>query len=72
MGLWDTLRKLRRSVGPDSYSRYKGEREYERKRTDREREQEEGEAARKHEVAERESGYEERYARERERDTGSE
>jgi hypothetical protein len=31
MGLWETLRKLRRSVGADSYSRYKGKREYGRK-----------------------------------------
>jgi hypothetical protein len=72
MGLWDTLRRLRRSVGPDSYSRYKGKREHERKQADHERERAETGAERGREKAERERGYEERYTRERESDTGSE
>ena len=71
MGLWDTLRKLRRSVGPDSYSRYKGKREFERKQADRERENAEAGAERGRVTAERDRGYDERYTRERESDTGS-
>jgi hypothetical protein len=74
MGLWDKLRrvstdvrKLRGSRGPDSYFRYKGKREYERKRADRERERAAGEAEREREDAERERRYEERYTGERER-----
>jgi hypothetical protein len=74
MGLWDKLRqlsaaarKLRLSLGPDSYSRYKWKREDERKRVDREHEQAEEEAQREHEEAERQRGYDERYTDERER-----
>ncbi|MCA1697646.1 MAG: hypothetical protein LC790_01575 [Actinobacteria bacterium] len=79
MGLWDKLRqvsadvrKLLLSRGPDSYSRYKGKREVERKREDRERERAKGVAEREREVAERERRYEERYAGERERHVGRE
>jgi hypothetical protein len=74
MGLWDKLRqvstdvrKLRLARGPDSYFRYKGKREYERKRHDRDRERAAGEAEREREDAERERRYEERYTAERER-----
>jgi hypothetical protein len=74
MGLWDKLRhvsadvrRLRLSRGPDSYFRYKGKREYERKRDDREREQAAREAERQREQAERERHYEERYTGERQR-----
>jgi hypothetical protein len=74
MALWDKLRqvgtdvrKLRLSRGPDSYFRYKGKREDERKRDDREREQAAGRVEREREEAERERHYEERYTGERER-----
>jgi hypothetical protein len=79
MGLWDKLRqvstdvrKLRLSRGPDSYFRYKGKREYERKRDDREREGAKDSAEREREEAEREREYAERYEREREGDIARE
>jgi hypothetical protein len=75
MALWGKLRqvstavrKLRLSRGRDSYFRYKGKREYERKRDDRERDQAAGRAGREREETARERHYEERYAGERERD----
>lgn len=82
MGLWDklrqagnNLRKLRLSLGPDSYHQYKRGRKYERKqadRADRAREQAKDSAQREREGAERGRGYEERYAREREGDIAPE
>ena len=73
MGLLDklrqasnSLRRLRVSRGPDSYSQYKGKREFERKRADREREHAEDFAEREREKAEREREHQERYARDRE------
>jgi hypothetical protein len=79
MVLWDKLRrvsdylrKLRLSLGPDSYFHYKRERKYERERADdaRARVQDSAEQEEVREV--RESEYEERYARERERDIARE
>jgi hypothetical protein len=73
------LRKLRLSLGPDSYFHYKRERKYVRKQADHarqhtmesaDREREEAEHGR--EKAARERGYEERYARERKRDAAPE
>jgi hypothetical protein len=71
VGLWDkirqatdSLRKLRLSQGPDSYSQYKRGRKYAREQADRSREHAEDSAERGREKAERERGYEERYARE--------
>jgi hypothetical protein len=76
MGLWDKLRpasdylrKLRLSLGPESYFRYKRDRNLERKRA-REHaagsaRQERADAERGREEIERERGYEERYTRER-------
>jgi hypothetical protein len=79
MGLWDKprqasnyLRKLRLSLGPDSYSEYKRGREYERVRADHVREDAKDSAERDREKAERERGYEERYTREREGDIARE
>ena len=79
MGLWDKLRqasnylrKLRLSLGPDSYYQYKRGRKYERKQADRAREQAKDSAQREREVAGRGRGYEERYAREREGDNARE
>jgi hypothetical protein len=79
MGLWDklrqagnNLRKLRLSLGPDSYYQYKRGRKYERKQADRAREQAKDSAQREREVAGRGRGYEERYAREREGDNARE
>jgi hypothetical protein len=75
----DYLRKLRLSLGPDSYFQYKRERKYARKQADHarwhaeesdERERQEAEHARAKEARER--GYEERYAREREGHTAPE
>jgi hypothetical protein len=82
MGLLDKLRqasnylrKLRLSLGPDSYFHYKRERKYARKQADHARryakdsaEQERQEAEHARARAARERGYEERYAREREGD----
>jgi hypothetical protein len=77
MGLWDKLRhasgsvrNLRRSLGPDGYFQYKRWRIYERKQAERDRARDRKRATdsaeRRSEKAERERGYEERYARERE------
>jgi hypothetical protein len=81
MGLWDKLRrasdylrKLRLSLGPDSYFQYKRERKQADEARDREaaREREQGRAERERELAEgdaaRDREYEARYAREREGD----
>jgi hypothetical protein len=79
MGLWDRLgqvgsyvRKLRLSLGPDSYFQYRRGREYERKRADDERAQATVSAERKRGEAERGRQYDERYAGERERDVARE
>ena len=79
MGLWDKLRQasvdLRKmwiSRSPDSYVEYKGKREHDRKEDDRARERQEASADREREKAERERGFEERYTREREAETGRE
>jgi hypothetical protein len=76
MALWDKLRqasnsllKLRASRGPDSYSQYKRERNYERKQADHAHERDRDSAEQEREVAERGREYEERYARERELDS---
>ena len=75
MGLSDTLRqatsylrKLRLSLGPDSYSQYKRARKHERKQADHARERAKDSADREREKAEREREHEERYQREREGD----
>jgi hypothetical protein len=69
------LRKLRLSLGPDSYFQYKRRRNYARKQADHAREhvgdsadREREEAEHEREKAARERDYEERYAREREGD----
>jgi hypothetical protein len=79
MGLWDKLRqassylrKLRQSVGPDSYYQYKRGRKHERKQADHAREHAEDSAERAHEEAQRGRDYQERYTREREDDIGRE
>jgi hypothetical protein len=83
MGLWDKLRqvsnylrKLRLSLGPDSYFQYKREREYQRKQEDHAREDAKDSDEREHAEAERDAkrgrDYEERYTRERERDIARE
>jgi hypothetical protein len=73
MGLWDRLsqasnylRKLRLSLGPDSYFRYKRGRKYEREQADHARAHAEDSAEREHEEAARGREYKDRYARERE------
>jgi hypothetical protein len=75
----DYLRKLRLSLGPDSYFHYKRERKYARKQAEHarwrakdsaERERQEAEHARA--KAARDRGYDERYAREREGQPASE
>ena len=79
MGLWDKLRqagnylrKLRLSLGPDSYFQYKRGRKYQRKRADEARERARDSAEREREKTGREGEHEERYAREREVDAGRE
>ena len=83
MSVWDrpkqlitSLRKLRLSLGPDSYFQYKRARKSETKQADDARqhaqesaERDRVEAARN---AKREREYDERYTRERESNTGSE
>ena len=59
------VRRLRQSLGPDSYSRYKRGREHERKRADDERERAMGSAEHVRGEAERQREYDERYADER-------
>jgi hypothetical protein len=75
MVLWDklrqagnNLRKLRLSLGPDSYFQYKRGRKRERKQADRARERAKDSAQREREEAGRGREYEERYTREREGD----
>jgi hypothetical protein len=63
------LRKLRRSRGPDSYFQYKRARNYEREQDDNAREYARDSAERDRKKAEREGEYEERYTRERQRDS---
>jgi hypothetical protein len=79
MGLWDKLRqagnylrRLRLSLGPDSYFQYKRGRKYERKQADHARARAKGSTEREREEAERDRGYEARYARERKVDTAPE
>jgi len=79
MALWDKLRqagnylrRLRLSLGPDSYFQYKRGRKYERKQADNARARAEGSTERDREEAERDRGYEARYAREREVDASRE
>jgi hypothetical protein len=64
----DSLRKLRLSLGPDSYFQYKRGRKRERKEADRARERAKDSAEREREEAGRGREYEERYMREREGD----
>jgi hypothetical protein len=66
------VRRLRLSLGPDSYSQYKRERTSEREQADRARKHAQDTARGNLERSERERGYEERYAREREGDAGRE
>jgi hypothetical protein len=79
MGLWDklrqwgnALRKLRLSLGPDSYYQYKRTRKYDQKQAVHDRAEAQDSAEREREEtardAARERDYEQRYARERERD----
>ena len=79
MGLWDKLsqasnylRKLRLSLGPDSYFRYRRAQKYERKQADHARTHAADSAEREHEEAARGREYKERYAREREGDIARE
>jgi hypothetical protein len=79
MGLSDKLRqassyvrKLWRSLGPDSYSQYKRKRNYERKQADYGRDRAQDFAERERETAEREREHGERYEREREGDIARE
>jgi hypothetical protein len=79
MGVWDKLRqagdKLRRmrlSLGPDSYYQYKRGRKQERQRADRAREHAMDSAERDRQEAGRGREYEERYRREREGDVARE
>jgi len=79
MGLWDKLRqtgdylrKLRLSLGPDSYFQYKRGRKHERKQAGDAREHAQDSADRERQKAERGREYEERYARERESDIARE
>jgi hypothetical protein len=71
MGLLDKLRqatshlrKLRRSLGPDSYSQYKRKRNYERKQAGYDRDRARDSAELEREAAEREREHAERYERE--------
>jgi hypothetical protein len=79
MGLWDRLRqasnrlrKVRLSLGPDSYYQYKRGRKHERREADCARERAKDSAEREREEAGRGREYEERYAREREGDLARE
>ena len=63
------LRKLRLSRGPDSYFQYKRQRDVKRREADHAAERDREVAEHGREKAERERGYDERYARERERDS---
>jgi hypothetical protein len=69
------LRKLRLSLGPDSYFQYKRARKGERKQADHAREHANDSAEREREKAERgreKAEHEERYTREREGDVARE
>jgi hypothetical protein len=70
------LRKLRLSLGPDSYFQYKRQRRYARKQAEHAREHaadsERDEAEHVRENAAREREYDERYARERKGDAAPE
>jgi hypothetical protein len=75
VGLWDklrqasnSLRKLRRSQGPDSYPQYKRWREQARRQEERTQDHEKESAELDLEKVERERGYADRYTREREDD----
>jgi hypothetical protein len=75
MGLWDKLkqagdylRRLRLSRGPDSYFRYRRERDYERKQAERARADSRASSQAERAEAERGREYAERYRREREGD----
>ena len=82
MGLWgklrqatDYLRKLRLSLGPDSYFQYKRGRRSEqhaREQAEDSAQRTRAEAARGREKAERKRGYDQRYTREREGDAAQE
>jgi hypothetical protein len=79
VGLWDkirqapgSLRKLRQSQGPGGYGDYKRRRKSAREQANRFREHDEDSAERGREKAERERGYEDRYAHEREGDIARE
>ena len=72
MGLWDKLKQATQSRGRGSYFQYKGKRDHERQQAERERESARDSAEKHGAEAARERGYEERYARERESDIGSE
>jgi hypothetical protein len=83
MGLWDTLRqacdylrRLRLSLGPDSYFQYKRGRRFERKHAREDAtasaQRKRAEAERGRQKAEREREYDERYSREREGDAAQE
>ena len=79
MFLWDKLRqagnyvrKLRLSLGPDSYFQYKRGRKHERKQADHARRHAKNSAEGDREEAERGREYEERYTREREGDIARE
>ena len=63
------LRKLRLSRGPDSYFQYKLGRDAKRREADHAAEHDREVAEHGREKAERERGYDERYTRERERDS---
>jgi hypothetical protein len=68
----DYLRKLRLSLGPDSYFHYKRGRKYERRQADHAREQAKDSAEQERQKAGRKRDYEERYTREREVDAARE
>jgi hypothetical protein len=79
MGLWDKLRqasnylrKLRLSLGPDSYFQYKRGRKHEGKQADHAREHAKDSAEGVREETERGREYEERFTREREADVARE
>jgi len=82
MGLWDKLRqasdylrKLRLSLGPDSYFQYKRGRKSEqhaREHAEDSAQRTRAEAERGREKAERQRGYDQRYTREREGDAAQE
>jgi hypothetical protein len=72
MGLWDKLKQATQSRGRGSYFEYKGKRDRDRKLAERARESAKDSAEHQDAEAERDRGYEERYARERNRKTDSE